>query len=134
MTRRWIYSLEQRGQLLFIRAAISSTDGRSTIIRLLVDTGSNYTVLPPELLTELGCNLQNPVRQVTITSASGLIQAPVVSSLWFSCLGQRVERFPLIAFKLPPSAGVDGLLGIDFLRQCNAVIDVSKNQIWIDSD
>ena len=36
-----------------------------------------------------------------------------------------------MALDLPPSAGVDGLLGIDFLLLCDATIEVRRSQIVI---
>ncbi len=35
----------------------------------------------------------------------------------------------MVALDLPRSAGVDGLLGIDFLMLCDATIEVRRSQI-----
>ena len=61
MSRRF-YPLEDRKNFLLVKAAIGSLDNRSKVVKLLVDTGANHTVLPPDLLIELGCNLNKPNR------------------------------------------------------------------------
>jgi aspartyl protease family protein len=52
-----------------------------------------------------------------------------VAVTWFSCLGQRVENFSIVAHTLPATTFVDGLLGMDFLTRFQAVISVREAQI-----
>ena len=108
MSRRF-YPLEDRKNFLLVKAAVGSLDNRSKVVKLLVDTGANYTVLPPDLLIELGCDLNKPNRIISIAAAGGMVQVPIVRVPWFNCLGQRVESFPVIALKLPAAAAIDGL-------------------------
>jgi len=61
--------------------------------------------------------------------ASGTINAPMVAVPWFNCLGQRIENFPIVAYTIPAAAFVDGLLGIDFLVSCKAIINVANAEI-----
>lgn len=64
-------------------------------------------------------------------TASGVINAPVVLVPWFHCLGVKKENFSLVALDLPVNSYQLGLLGIDFLRNIKAVIDVSQEQIQL---
>ena len=48
------YQLESCGNLLLTRAAVSGRDG-IRVLKLLVDTGSTYTILPFEILEAVGC-------------------------------------------------------------------------------
>ena len=50
---------------------------------------------------------------------------------WFSCLGVRKENFPVVALNLPGTALVNGLLGMDFLKESQAIIDVVKAEILV---
>jgi len=58
MTR---YALERVGSLLLTKAAASGPAGVK-VIRLLIDTGSVYTILPGEVLESSGCRLSEQPR------------------------------------------------------------------------
>jgi predicted aspartyl protease len=130
MSRRF-YPLEERLNFLLVKAAVGSLDNRSKVVKLLLDTGANFTVLPPDLLTEVGCDLTRPLRVIKIGAAGGLIQVPIVEVPWFNCLGQRVERFPVVALKLPAAVALDGLLGMDFLKMQGAIVDIKRSRVEI---
>jgi aspartyl protease family protein len=55
-------------------------------------------------------------------AASGIVQAPIIVVPEFNCLGQKIDNFPAIAINLPFNPLVNGLLGMDFLVRCRAVI------------
>jgi aspartyl protease family protein len=114
---------------VLLKAAAGGTDGSVRQFRLLVDTGSSYTVLRVNVVEALGCDLQNPLNRIRIPTGGGIIEAPVVAVTWFSCLGQRVENFSIVAHTLPATTFVDGLLGMDFLTRFQAVIYVGEAQI-----
>ncbi|MFM2431188.1 MAG: hypothetical protein RLZZ511_2401 [Cyanobacteriota bacterium] len=127
------YQLEQRQNFLLTKAAACSVEKRCKVIRLLIDTGANFTVLPPDILREVGCDLEKPLRRIQIAAAGGLIQVPIVAVPWFNCLGQQIEEFPVAALKLPAAAAIDGLLGMDFLKMQGAVLDIRQSSILIAS-
>lgn len=102
------------------------------MVRLLVDTGASYTMLPVEMVEAVGCDTHHPVARRRIVSATGIIVAPVVQVPWFHCLGERVEDIPVVAHTLPAGVWVDGLLGIDFLSRCQAVLDIVQAEIHCD--
>jgi predicted aspartyl protease len=58
MSRRAIYPLEVRNGLLFLRVAVGDRIRQPVIARLLVDTGSSFTVISTQVLEDAGCNLQ----------------------------------------------------------------------------
>ena len=118
------HHLDRRGNLLLLRAAVGGADGSVVVLRLLLDTGASFTVLPVEALETIGCETHRPLRRVRMVVASGVIVAPVVAVPWFHCLGQRLEGFLVAAHTLPPGTFVDGLLGMDFLSRCEAEISV----------
>jgi predicted aspartyl protease len=129
MTSQAIYQCLRSGNLLLLQAAAGRTDGTVKRIRLLVDTGSSYTILWSEIAKEIGCDLQNPLRRLTTLTGGGTVTAPVVAVPWFSCLGHRVDNFPILTPNLPGTTFVDGLLGIDFLTRFQAVIYIREGEI-----
>jgi aspartyl protease family protein len=97
-------------------------------LRLLVDTGASYTILPVEVIEKLGYDTHHPLRQVQMTSANGIVVAPLVKVSWFNCLGQLLKNFPIVAHTIPV-ASFDGVLGMDFLIRRRAVIAVAEAEI-----
>ena len=128
MRKRASYRLKRYGNLLLLRAAIGGKGNDVAVARLLVDTGSSYTILPVEVIEQMGYDLQHPVRRVLMASANGIVAAPMITVSWFNCLGQRLKNFPVVAHTIP-NATFDGLLGMDFLTRCRAVIAVAEAEI-----
>jgi predicted aspartyl protease len=123
------YRLERRDRLLLSRAAVGGINGQAVVLRLLLDTGSIYTMLPVEVLESVGYDTSRPLSRVRMIAASGIVVAPIVSVSWFHCLGQRVENFPIAVHTLPSGTFVDGLLGMDFLLHHEAVISVKPGEV-----
>lgn len=131
MSSKKIYRLQKHGDLLWLRIAVGRKGENPLFLRLLVDTGSSYTVLPARLLERIGCNLRSPIKTTTIVAAGGVIRVPIVAVPWLNCLGREKENFPVVALNLPGRALVNGLLGMDFLKESQAIIDVVKAEILV---
>ena len=127
---RKIYPLIRWGNLLLLRASLSNPQ-ESRIVQLLLDTGSSFTVLPSGVLTEIGCNLQQPGQQVSVIAAGGMIRAPKTIVPQFNCLGRLIDNFSVVALDLPVRSPAAGLLGMDFLITVGAVIDVKKGEFLL---
>ena len=83
--------------------------------RLVLDTGSTFTILPWEIVNQLGLKI-NPNQRETITTATTIETSPLVLIPKIIILGKTVKKMPCLVKDLPPEAGVDGLLGLSFLR------------------
>jgi predicted aspartyl protease len=126
-----IYQLQRHNSLLTLKAFVADQDGVYRGIRLLLDTGATYTVLPLGFLNQLGYEVQSATPRISIAAAGGFLQVPMVTIDRFSCLGESMMSFPVVAMDLPKSAAISGLLGMDFLLKQKAVIDVHKAEIII---
>lgn len=127
------YSLQRIGQLFSLRAVVSGTQG-TRALRLLLDTGSTYTILPNEVLSSIGLDPFASKERVRIITGSGYLIAPRVQVQRFDCLGYRIEGFKVVGHTIPPDSFVDGLLGMDFLMQAKAVIDTGKGEIEVSNE
>lgn len=110
------YRLIVRNELLFTRAALKHQN-RIRVVNLLIDSGSTYTILSWELLLSLKLDPATSSTRRPINTANGLLVLPEVEVNSFHSLGQFVERFPVLAHTIPLGSQVDGLLGMNFLRQ-----------------
>jgi predicted aspartyl protease len=127
-----IYQLAQLGDMQALRVAIGNHQGQTKVVRLLVDTGSAYTVFPRDLLADLGCNVDTPSDRVMVVTANGTIRVPLVTLPWMNCLGQKLEDFPVMAHAAPFGTFTSGLLGMDILKRCGAVIYTRRAEIHLD--
>lgn len=81
------------------------------------------------MLKSIGYESQQLSASVKIATAGGIIKALVVRVSWFSCLGQQIQEFPIVAYNLPAVTYVEGLLGIDFLNRYPLMIYPQKAEI-----
>jgi predicted aspartyl protease len=132
MSQRVIYPLELRNGMLFLRVSLGDGKNAPVIARLLIDTGSSYTVLSTRILQDAGCDIRNVKgASVSITAAGGVVQGIPVTVPRFCLLGQTIENCRVVGFNLPSTSNIDGLLGINLLRNCGATIDTVKAEIII---
>jgi len=124
------YSLHRIGNLLALRAAVFGKRG-VRVVRLLVDTGSTYTILPDEVLYSIGLDPSSSNERARLITGSGYLIAPRLEVQKFSCLGHVAENFKVVAHTLPPESFVDGLLGTDFLSLVKAIINVESGEIEV---
>lgn len=124
------YRLSRIGDLYFTRAAVKGPQGVS-VLRLLVDTGSTYTILPVEILEALGCDPTASRVHERIITASGYVLAPRVAVTWFQALGKKRRNIHVVAHTLPPAGPIDGLLGMDFLTCIKARIDLGSGVVEV---
>lgn len=66
-----------------------------------------------------------------MTTGSGVEFAALVSISRIVALGRELTDFPVLAHTLPPSAGVDGVLGLDFLRGQVLRIDFQNGRLTL---
>lgn len=132
MSSKKIYRCYRQQNVLWLRVAVGKSGNTPILVRLLVDTGASYTVLPTRILQRVGCNLEQPLEKKKIVTANGAIDVPIVAVPWFNCLGIKRENYPVVALSLPASSFTDGLLGMDFLREVGAIIDVANAEIRLE--
>ncbi len=109
------YRFNARRGLIVIQSEIQGPSG-SIVLRLALDTGATGTMINVAPLTTIGYDPSLAPDRVQVTTGSGVEYAPRLSVLGIKALGQERQDFPVLAHTLPPSASIDGLLGLDFLR------------------
>jgi aspartyl protease family protein len=130
ITRNY-YKLKPHGKLLWTKAAFGCQNSDLIITaRLLIDTGATFTALSDRLVKAI---VETPLvlRQEPIITASDRLMVPVIAIPWMNCLGQQINNFPMISLPIPHNAFIDGLIGIDFLRQHKGIIDIEKSEISV---
>ncbi len=121
-------SFDARRGLIVVSAELFGPSG-SAVLRLALDTGATGTLLNIGLLVALGYDPALAPERVQVTTGSGIEFAPRVTVTKISALEQARNDFPVLGHTLPPSASVDGLLGLDFLRGHELVIDFRQGHL-----
>ncbi len=103
----------------------------SAVLRLALDTGATGTVVNVGMLVALGYDPALVPDRVQVTTGSGVEFAPRVMLDRIMALGQERTGFPVLGHTLPPSAGIDGLLGLDFLRGRSLTIDFHTGRVTL---
>jgi hypothetical protein len=98
-------------------------------LKLVLDTGATTSLIDFRIVLHLGFDPNRPLKRARMTTGSAVGMAPVFAQTRFSALGQHRFVFPVIAHSLPPASDVDGLLGLDFLRNQVLSIDFRAGQI-----
>ncbi len=84
-------------------------------VKLAIDTGATRTMLPPDLLIDIGYHPAKATRHLELSTANGLIIVPLVRVRTVESLGCAVKELEIAAHHLPTESPVEGLLGLDFL-------------------
>jgi hypothetical protein len=103
----------------------------SSALRLALHTGATDTAVDARLLRAAGYDPAKAPTQVEVTMGGGIVYVPVLTVSKLTALGHVRTLFPILAHTLPPSAGVDGVLGLDFLRGQALTIDFRAGQITL---
>ncbi len=98
-------------------------------LNLALDTGASQTMVNVIPLTLAGYLPGAAMEHVEITTGSGGVYAPRFPVLRVSALGHEKAEFPVLAHTLPPSAGIDGLLGLDFMQDRVLRVDFRRSLV-----
>ena len=116
--------------LIVVPAELWGRTGRA-VVRLALDTGATSTIVNVGILVAIGCDPALVPDRIQVTTGSGVEFVPRVTLHSIVALGQERSGFPVLAHTLPPSAGVDGLLGLDFLRGQSVTIDLRNGRVTL---
>lgn len=98
-----------------LRGELSGPTG-AVELRLVLDTGATNSLVREDLMAFVGYDPSASIDRVRVAMGNGVEIVPRVVVNRFTALGIHRIGFPLLAHALPADAGIDGLLGLDFLR------------------
>ena len=125
------YLFDAQQGLIIVQAELFGPSG-SAVLRLGLDTGATSTIINVAMLVALGYDPALAPERIQVTTGSGVEFAPRSKVQKLVVLGQERSDFSVVAHTLPPSAGVDGVLGLDFLRGHQLVIDFQNGYVTLD--
>jgi len=121
------FPFDSQQGLIIIRTELWGPAG-SIVLRLALDTGATGTVVNIGMLVTIGYDPAHAPDRIQLTTGSGVEFVPRVTLDKITALGQERTDFPVMGHTLPPSAGIDGLLGLDFFRGQILTLDLRTGQ------
>ena len=118
------------GALVIVQAELFGPTG-SIVLSLALHTGATGTMINVAPLTAIGYDPSLAPDRVQVTTGSGVEYAPRLNISRIRALGLERGNFPVLAHTLPPSASIDGLLRLDFLRGRAVSIDFRQGNIHL---
>jgi predicted aspartyl protease len=116
--------------LVRVGAELAGPSG-TVLLQLALDTGATRTLIAPALVVAAGYDPALAPNRVQITIGSGMEFVPLLVVNRLTALGKSQSPFTVLCHTLPPSAGIDGVLGLDFLRGLTLTIDFRSGQITL---
>jgi len=114
--------------LIIVTARIWGPHGDKHL-SLALDTAATQTHVVPEFLDEIGYGPQHGDQITSVTSAIGNEPGYMMPVSRFSALGFTLTDFRLHVHDLPETLGIQGLLGLSFLRQFDYEIRSAEGRI-----
>ena len=113
-----------------VEARLSGPSGQADL-RLILDTGATTSLIRTTILLAVGCDPDTSPDRITMAMGNGVEVVPRITLDRLSALGRHRLAFPVLAHTLPPAAGIDGLLGLDFLRDSVLTLDFPGGRITL---
>lgn len=93
---------------------------------MVLDTGATYSMMPWYIAEELGYDPAGSKNRIAIQTANGQIHVPMITIESVRVMGKIVKHGDMLVHDLPESSRVDGLIGLNFLKQFKVTIDFKQ--------
>ncbi len=97
--------------------------------KFAVDTGATVSLIDIDLLTDIGYKKEDSIRTIQTLTASKTESAYEFQIDNIMAIGLLRRNFKVISRVLPAGLGIDGLLGLNFFKDKELVIDFKLSEI-----
>lgn len=119
------FRFDTKTSVIILNVLLEGNDNSKQKIRVALDTGATYTMIPWKSAEILGLEPELSKEKIDIITASGVEKAPLVTLKSIIVLGKRIEGVEVVVHDLPPKSCVDGLLGLKSLVELELKVDFS---------
>ncbi|MCH8012616.1 MAG: retroviral-like aspartic protease family protein [Candidatus Marinimicrobia bacterium] len=118
-------------KLILLDLGITSSDGSWIMyLPVVMDTGATRTILSADILVDLGYDPGHPsLSRIRMITGSGVEYAPCVNVSSMIVGGEIINGVSVLCHDLPAEAGIDGLLGLNFLKNFDFSIEYSSGRV-----
>jgi hypothetical protein len=116
--------------LIIVKARVyGKHEGR--LLNLALDTAASHTHVLPDVIDELGYSPVEGEAITSVRSAIGKEPGYMLRVKRFESLGFGFDDFLIHVHDLPAGFGIDGLLGLSFLKRFNYEIRSAEGRIVV---
>jgi aspartyl protease family protein len=123
------FKFDSENRVVYVRATVFGATNR--YLRMILDPGASLVTIPRNIAIDLGLDPDLSPNRITIITAGGEVNAPVVVLPRLRAFGYEVTNLEAICMDLPPRARAEGLLGVNFLSRFRVFINYSKSFLVI---
>ena len=116
--------------LIIVKARVFGKHGDRRL-NFALDTAASHTHVLPEVIDELGYSPVEGEAITSVRSAIGKEQGYMLRVRRFESLGFGFNSFLIHVHDLPSGVGIDGLLGLSFLKLFNYEIRSAEGRILV---
>ena len=124
-------NFDPQSPVIAVDITLEGEGGIRRRIKVALDTGATYTMIPWEIAEALGYKPEISKEKVTLITASGVETAPLIEIKKMKFLGEDIDNVLVVCHDLPPKSYVTGLLGSSFLRHFKITIDYLRGILEI---
>jgi tetratricopeptide (TPR) repeat protein len=111
-SKKTVVQFKRSGQYNLVDAVVN----QHTPVILLVEKKAKYTILSEKLAQELGIQITSHTSEVHFEVAGRLYSAPLINLPSLKVGGMEVRNIPTLIWNLSDYPGIDGFLGMSFLK------------------
>jgi clan AA aspartic protease (TIGR02281 family) len=108
---------------------VAAGPGNAGSLRLLIDTGASMTMVTPGALQRQGIRYRDTGQSRVFNTANGPVRAPIYILETLSVGDWSVQQLEIGVLELGGQTGVDGLLGMNFLKHFRFFIDQNDSML-----
>ena len=102
------------------------------IFIMALDTGSSYTIISEAAATQVGFDLSQVTEFASFGDASTTHLVPKVTLKSFSLADARIDSLEALCYTIPEEHGIDGVVGLNFLRHFRITLDFEQGILTLD--
>jgi clan AA aspartic protease (TIGR02281 family) len=98
-------------------------------IDVVLDTGAVYTVIAWDVAKDIGYDPAISKRRMPIVTANGVIESSLITVERIQIADLQAESVDVICHDIPEITGIEGLLGLSFLKHFRTLIDYTTGPL-----
>jgi len=98
---------------------------------MILDTGAAYTMISWDIAKDIGYDPAGSLKRTSIVTANGIIEVPLLKVQKITVKDIAVKNVEVICHNIPEVVGIEGLLGLSFLKEFRTLIDYRKKILEI---
>jgi clan AA aspartic protease (TIGR02281 family) len=115
--------IQKRGEIVIVPATINE----KAQANFVVDTGASYTMISRAIAQSLRIDLEKRHPMVSLQTANGVIEAPLVAIDSIEVGGLQVRNLTAAVYDVFTDPSVSGLLGLNYLTHFRMDIDTQAS-------